>query len=160
MTQGVHCMSNRIPHAQPAIDADGNHAAALRRLDHLARVMDAQFAIPGTSWRFGLDSLIGLIPGAGDFAGAAISAWIVAEALRMGVPKSAVARMSVNLLIDFVIGSIPIVGDIFDVAFKANRRNVRILQNALRQRTVIASSADVDAGPARPASSVGRGGAA
>jgi len=93
--------------------------------------MDAQFRIPGTTFRFGLDSILGLIPGIGDFTGAAIAAVIVAEAIRLRVPWSVVGHMASNVLVDAIVGSIPVFGDIFDVAYKANRRNVRLLLHSL-----------------------------
>ena len=100
----------------------------LRKLDRLARLMDAQFSLPGTNIRFGLDGLIGLIPGAGDLITLAISGYLVTSAARNGASSYVLARMILNTAIDAIIGAIPFFGDLFDFAFKANMRNVRLLR--------------------------------
>ncbi|GGD17203.1 DUF4112 domain-containing protein [Aquisalinus flavus] len=107
---------------------DDDKKRRLERLEKLATLLDAQFVIPGTGVRFGLDSLIGLIPGIGDTATGIVSLWIVWQGVRLGVGPGTVIRMLVNVLIDTVIGSIPLLGDIFDVAFKANLANIRLIQ--------------------------------
>lgn len=105
--------------------------ARVKRLRRLARLLDSQFAIPGTKIRFGLDSILGLLPGAGDTVTAMMAAYIVFEAWRIGISKQIIGRMLGNLLIDWVIGSIPVIGDIFDVGFKANERNIRLIEEEL-----------------------------
>jgi hypothetical protein len=107
--------------------------ADLRNLEKLARLMDAQFRIPGTSIRFGFDGIIGLIPGVGDIVGLLISGYMLSEASKKGVSGYVMARMLLNTGIDFVIGSIPFLGDIFDFAFKANQRNMRLLQEHFKE---------------------------
>lgn len=102
-----------------------------KRVYRLARLLDSQFKIPGTDIRFGLDSILGLIPGAGDTVTAAMAGYIIFEAWRMGVPRGAIVRMLGNVVLDWVIGSIPLLGDIFDIGFKANTRNVGILEEEL-----------------------------
>ena len=97
-----------------------------RRLKQLSKLMDSSIRLPG-GFRIGLDGLIGLIPGFGDLAGAGVSAYIVLGAARLGAPKSVIARMLANVAIETVVGAIPIVGDVFDLAFKANSRNMRLL---------------------------------
>lgn len=99
-----------------------------RRLERLAWILDSSIPLPGTSFRVGLDGLIGLIPGVGDAIGGVISSYIIAEAARMGVPKWTLIQMAVNVLIEALIGMIPFIGDLFDFAWKANNRNVRLLQ--------------------------------
>ncbi|MGR9363671.1 DUF4112 domain-containing protein (plasmid) [Rhizobium leguminosarum] len=99
----------------------------LRRMRGLARLMDTALRIPGTRFSFGADSVIGLIPGVGDFAGAAISLYIVNEARRLGVPNDKLFKMLVNIGFDAVAGSVPLVGDLFDVYFKSNRRNLDVV---------------------------------
>jgi hypothetical protein len=94
----------------------------------LANLMDG--AIPIGRWSFGLDPLIGLIPGIGDLLGALISMIIVARAVQGGIPRIAVARMLANITIDTVVGSIPIFGDAFDFGFKSNLKNLRIYEEA------------------------------
>jgi hypothetical protein len=105
----------------------------IRRLESLSILMDSAFTIPGTNVRMGLDGLIGLVPVVGDIVTTAISSYILYEARRLGASKLTLARMAGNVAIDGVIGAIPIVGDMFDVAFRANRRNVRILREHLER---------------------------
>jgi hypothetical protein len=100
----------------------------LKQLGHLAKLMDAQFRIPGTDIRFGLDGIIGLIPGAGDLSTFAVSGYMVWVMANNGASGFVLARMTLNILIDALIGSIPVIGDVFDIAFKANMRNMRLMQ--------------------------------
>ena len=100
-------------------------------LKALARLMDSAVAIPGTNIRLGLDSVIGLIPGLGDLAGAAMSGYIVLAAARLGVPTPVLIRMVANVAVDGVIGSIPLLGDLFDVGFRANLRNTDLIERHL-----------------------------
>jgi len=102
--------------------------AEIARLERLAHWMDDRFTIPGTNIRYGFDALIGLIPGVGDTGAALFSAYMIARARALGVPRRHLWRMSANVLVDLIVGSIPLVGDLFDVGFKANRRNVEILR--------------------------------
>jgi hypothetical protein len=99
----------------------------LRRMRGLARLMDTALRIPGTRFSFGADSVIGLVPGIGDFAGAAISLYIVNEARRLGVPNDKLVKMLVNIGFDAAAGSVPLIGDLFDVYFKSNRRNLDLV---------------------------------
>lgn len=100
----------------------------LKHLQRLARLMDAQFRVPGTNFRFGLDGLIGLIPGAGDVSTFAVSGYMLWIMAHNGASGYVLARMTVNILIDALIGSIPLIGDLFDIAFKANLRNMRLME--------------------------------
>lgn len=109
-----------------AFDAE-DHARRLARLKRLAHVMDQAIRVPGTRIRFGADSALGLIPGAGDVIGLGISAFAVMEALRLGAPPTLIARMIGNVAIDTGLGAIPIAGDIFDLLFKSNTRNLKLL---------------------------------
>jgi hypothetical protein len=102
--------------------------AALARLDALSRLFDIAFLIPGTSVRFGIEAILRLVPGIGDAAASALSCWLLYEAHRLGVPPRIFARMLVNVVIEGIVGAVPIAGDAFDVAFRANRRNVRLLR--------------------------------
>ena len=99
----------------------------IERLRKLAWFIDAIGRVPGTRFRFGLNSVIGLAPGVGDAALALISLYIVFEAVRLGLPTSKVARMLVNVAIEAALGSIPVLGDLFDVVWKANLRNIDII---------------------------------
>ena len=100
----------------------------LKQLGRLAKLMDAQFRIPGTDIRFGLDGIIGLIPGAGDLSTFAVSGYMLWIMANNGASGFVLARMTLNILIDALIGSIPILGDVFDIAFKANMRNIQLMQ--------------------------------
>ena len=93
--------------------------------------MDAGFRIPGTNLRFGLDPIIGLIPGGGDAAGAVLAAWIVIEAVRLGASRATLLRIAGNVALDAAVGAVPFIGDIFDFAWKANLRNVALLERHL-----------------------------
>jgi hypothetical protein len=109
----------------------GDRRAALERLEWLANFMDTALVIPGTGIRFGADAIIGLWPGVGDAIGTGISAIIVAEAYRLGAPGHLIARMVTNIAIDGFVGSIPVLGDAFDVLWRANRKNVALLREHL-----------------------------
>jgi hypothetical protein len=107
----------------------------LDQVQFLARVMDEQFLVPGTNIRFGWDSILGLFPGIGDALTSAISLLIVHHARQTGASPVLLARMIANVGVDFLLGSIPLVGDAFDVAWKANRKNARLLEQHLRATT-------------------------
>jgi Domain of unknown function (DUF4112) len=100
----------------------------LARLDALAKLLDAAFILPGTNIRYGIDGLIGLIPVVGDIITTAISLWLVREARALGAPWHVTARMLANVAVDGVVGMVPLAGDAFDVMFRANVRNVRMLK--------------------------------
>jgi len=99
-----------------------------KKLDKLAWLLDNSIKIPGTSWRIGLDGTIGLIPGIGDLAAGGLSTYILYQAVKLKVPKAILARMTLNILLESVIGVIPVFGDLFDFAFKANQRNVDLMR--------------------------------
>lgn len=103
----------------------------LERLEHLTSLLDYRFTIPGTEFRFGLDPILGLIPGIGDSATAALTGYMILVARRYRLPITVQVRMVWNLLVDWAIGSIPLLGDLFDVGFKANRRNLTLLRRHL-----------------------------
>ena len=105
--------------------------ARLRRLERLADRMDRAFRLPGTNIRFGWDSIVGLLPGIGDTATLAPAAWIIMEGHRLGLPRYRVAQMMGNAGIDWIVGSIPLVGDLFDVGWKGNLRNVALIRRHL-----------------------------
>jgi hypothetical protein len=106
-------------------------AAEIARLEALANLLDARFRVPVLGLRVGLDSIVGLVPGFGDIAMALPAAWIVWRAARLGAPPGALARMALNLGIDTGLGAVPILGDVIDVGFRANRRNVALLRHHL-----------------------------
>lgn len=96
--------------------------------ERLARLLDSQFRLPGTRMRFGVDAVLGLVPGVGDAAGLALSTMVIVQAVRLGARGSTVARMILNVALDTVVGAIPLLGSVFDFAFKANDRNVALLR--------------------------------
>jgi Domain of unknown function (DUF4112) len=96
------------------------------QLDHLAWLLDNCFRVPGTKWRFGLEALIGLVPGAGDVVSGFLSLFLLLRAFQFRLPKIVIVRMLANSLLDFTIGAIPLIGDAFDFVFKSNTRNMRL----------------------------------
>jgi hypothetical protein len=114
--------------------ANPAHLRHLRTFSVIAKLLDAQFRVPLTRWRFGLDGILGLVPGAGDIATALVGAYGLVVAWKLGAPASIHLRMVLNLLLDAGVGSIPIAGDLFDFAFKANIRNERLLMQWLEAR--------------------------
>ena len=105
-----------------------SRAERLARLDMLASLMDTALVVPGTNIRFGADALVGLVPGIGDALTTAVSLYIVHEARQLGAPWHVVSRMLANVAVDGIVGAIPILGDAFDVMWRANRRNVALLR--------------------------------
>jgi len=103
----------------------------IARLDAIAKLLDVAFVVPGTKIRYGIDGLIGLIPVVGDIITTAISLWLVREARALGAPWHITARMLGNVALDGVVGLVPVAGDAFDVMFRANMRNVRLLRRWL-----------------------------
>lgn len=109
-------------------------AATLLRLERFARLMDAALRIPGTNRRIGLDGLFGFIPGLGDGFTAILALYPILEAARLGAPTSLLLRMVGNVGVDALVGAVPLAGDVFDVLFKANLRNVELLRQHLARR--------------------------
>ena len=105
----------------------------VQRLRALTRLLDSAFQIPGTRYRIGLDALVGIVPGIGDAVGALFSAFIVFRAARMGVSTSTLVRMLGNVALDAVVGGIPLLGDVFDAGWKANTRNLALLEGHFEQ---------------------------
>ena len=106
-------------------------ARTLARLQRIARLMDTAWGIPFTRWRFGLDSVLGLVPGAGDAVNFGVALYTLYLARKLGAPGSLQLKMLANSGIDFGLGSIPIAGDIFDLFFKSNMRNIKLLTDYL-----------------------------
>jgi hypothetical protein len=109
-----------------------SHAAKVARLRRLSHLLDKAIPIPGTKFRFGLDPIIGLLPGGGDTVTGALSAYIVVEAARMGVPREILLQMVGNILLDYSAGLIPVLGDIFDLGWKSNVKNIALLEKHLK----------------------------
>jgi uncharacterized protein DUF4112 len=111
-------------------DARVNDERSRRSLEHLraiTRLFDQAFAVPGTKWRFGLDALFGLVPGLGDIAGALVAVYAMRVARSLNAPPTIQLHMLTNIALDAVIGMVPILGDLFDFAFKAQTRNLNLL---------------------------------
>jgi hypothetical protein len=115
-----------ILRAQEVVDASD--------IEKLANWLDTRFRIPGLGWRFGFDSIIGLVPGIGDGLTALLSCYIIARAHQLGASPWLMARMGWNVLFDSLLGAIPILGDLFDLANKSNTRNIRLLLRDLERR--------------------------
>jgi hypothetical protein len=111
----------------PLVDPAARRAA-LDRLDMLATVFDTAFILPGTNVRFGVESILRLVPGIGDAIASALSCYMLYEAHRLGVPRLLFARMAANVALEGLVGAVPLAGDAFDVFFRANRRNVALLR--------------------------------
>jgi hypothetical protein len=111
-------------------------------LERLSYLLDGLFRIPGTHWRFGLDALIGLVPGVGDAATSLASFYILAAGVRYRVPKVTLLRMGINIAIDYLIGVIPVIGDMFDFAWKSNDMNIELI----RKRATVKSAAEAKQG--------------
>lgn len=112
-----------------------------KSLERLAWYLDSSIPLPGLNARVGLDALIGLVPGVGDTIGALLSSYILSQAARLGAPKSVLLKMAFNIALDAAVGALPVLGDVFDVVWKANQRNVQLLDGYLDQprKTVVAS---------------------
>ena len=112
----------------------GSAEESVARVEALARLMDGAFLLPGTNIRLGLDAVIGLVPVAGDVISGLISSYLIWEARQLGAPRWLIARMMANTLFDTTLGAIPVVGDAFDVMFRANMRNMALLRKHLEKR--------------------------
>ena len=108
-----------------------SRAERIARLDGLATLLDTAFFIPGTNIRFGIDAMMGLVPGIGDAITTAMSLYIVHEARQLGAPRHLIARMLANVALDGIVGAVPLLGDAFDVMWRANRRNMALLRKHL-----------------------------
>lgn len=131
-------MANKMDQTTKATSRDGREdrsaAKAIRRADAIAKLLDNRFKVPGTKIRFGYDAIIGLIPGVGDALSAGVSAYVVIEAIRQRIGIWPVTKMIFNIVIDFLVGLVPGIDLIFDVAFKANVRNAKILTDTLKKQ--------------------------
>lgn len=109
-----------------------SHASKVDRLRRLSHILDNAIPIPGTGYRIGLDPILGLFPGGGDTVTGAMGAYIIVEAARMGLPRKVIGQMVGNIVFDSLAGIVPVVGDLFDVGWKANVRNIALLEKHLQ----------------------------
>ncbi|HEY9831725.1 MAG TPA: DUF4112 domain-containing protein [Stenomitos sp.] len=139
--QVILYFSNLQPQVNPTmsqISPQSSHPSGdaristFRRLRRLSHILDNAIPIPGTSYRIGIDPIIGLLPGGGDFLGTAVSAYIVLEAARMGVPRDTLVQMVWNIIVDTLSGTVPVLGDLVDVTWKANTKNIVLLEEHLK----------------------------
>jgi len=107
-------------------------APTLKRLRQLSRLLDNVITIPGTKIGFGLDPILGLIPIGGDFLGVMFSSYIILEAARLGVSRATLGKMVVNVIVDGLVGTVPVLGDFFDFAWRANTNNIKLLEEYLK----------------------------
>lgn len=121
--------SRTTTRSTPRSDRNRAAAGADPLLTNLSHWMDTKFRLPILGWRFGLDSILGLIPGVGDTATSLMSLFLLSLAAKSGVPRITMVRMGCNVALDYIIGAIPLVGDLFDVWFKSNSRNLKLLQD-------------------------------
>lgn len=139
--QVILYFSNLQPQVNPTmsqISPQSSHPSGdaristFRRLRRLSHILDNAIPIPGTSYRIGIDPIIGLLPGGGDFLGTAVSAYIVLEAARLGVPRDTLVQMVWNIIVDTLSGTVPVLGDLVDVTWKANTKNIVLLEEHLK----------------------------
>lgn len=131
-------------------------ASVRRRVEAMEGVLERAFTIPGTSQKFGLDTVVGFVPVLGDVVTAAMGAWLVWEARNLGMSKWQIARMAGNLGVDTLIGAVPLVGDAFDFFFKSNTRNLRIIKRHLDKHHPATVTLDAQAAAkSRPISAAG-----
>ncbi|HSF72477.1 MAG TPA: DUF4112 domain-containing protein [Microcoleus sp.] len=104
-----------------------SHIASLRRLRRISHVLDNAIPIPGTKYRIGLDPILGLIPGGGDLISSLFAGYVVFKSAQMGVPQETLVKMAANIVFDTVAGTVPVAGDLLDVAWKANVKNIELL---------------------------------
>lgn len=128
----------------PLASLNRDHATTLGRLRWLADLFDDRFRLPGTGRRFGLDGLLGLIPGVGDAATGAVSLYLAAEAWRFGMPLTTILRMCANVAVDVALGAVPLIGDLFDFAWKANQKNVRLVLDHMEKEASIGRRMETD----------------
>lgn len=132
-------MNNPALSRRPEATVGTHVPGELERLKRLSRLLDSAIGIPGTRYRFGLDAIVGLVPGIGDAIGAIFSTYIIFRAARLGASNAILTRMIGNVAVDTIVGEIPLLGDLFDVGFKSNLRNLSLLERHV-QRPVAAKA--------------------
>ncbi|MBM2320575.1 MULTISPECIES: DUF4112 domain-containing protein [Marivita] len=118
-------------------------ADRLARIARVAALLDSRFRVPVIGVRVGWDSILGVIPGIGDAVTTVPAGWMIWQGYQMGARKRTLARMGLNAGIDLIVGGVPIIGDLFDVAFKSHKKNLALLQSDMQRRVIHASSEEV-----------------
>jgi Domain of unknown function (DUF4112) len=131
LSEGLRRFQFDLAHSSANPFGDLTREQRLARFEMLAKLLDVAFILPGTQIRYGIDGIIRLIPVVGDLVASAFSLWLVREARALGAPWHVTARMLGNVAVDGVVGMVPLAGDAFDVLFRANMRNVRLLRRWL-----------------------------
>jgi hypothetical protein len=126
----------------------GGSEESVARLEAVGRLMDGAFVVPGTNIRLGLDAIIGLVPVAGDVISSLVSSYLIWEARQLGAPRWLIARMMANTLLDTTIGAIPLVGDAFDLMFRANVKNMALLRRHMKKGGFIRTAGPIIEGEA------------
>ncbi len=111
--------------------------AALKRIDMLSKLFDTAFIMPDTNIRFGIEAIMRLVPGIGDAAASALSCYLLYEAHRLELPAHVFVRLVANVAVEGIVGAVPVLGDLFDVGFRANRRNVKILKEYFEEQGLL-----------------------
>ena len=117
-----------------AVRAEEIAEQSVARLEALAKLMDGMVSVPGTNIRVGVDAIVGLVPGIGDVVSGLVSSYLIWEARQLGAPRWLIGRMLANMLIDTTVGAIPVLGDAFDVMFRANMKNMALLRRHVAGR--------------------------
>lgn len=129
---------NQPDQSAPTLDPyEDEYTARLKRINALAKLLDGQFTIPGTPVKFGWDGIIGLIPGVGDTITLLPQLYLLYEAIRAKVGLPILLEMAFNIAVDWLLGSIPVLGDVFDVLWKSNLRNAKLVEEAIREKQAI-----------------------
>jgi hypothetical protein len=128
----IYSIKNMSDHSFPPRLPPQKTQESYKRLQHLANLLDNAFQIPGTNYSIGIDPLLGLFPAIGDYLGLILSSYLIWESAKLGVSQATLWRMVTNIVIDLAIGAFPLVGDFFDVTWKANQQNLNLLKNHLQ----------------------------
>jgi hypothetical protein len=131
-------MTATYTRSESFVDSDARSLrASLEQLDWLSQLLDVAFVVPGTNVRFGVEAILRLVPGIGDAAASALSVYVLYQAYRLRIPTHLLARMIANVVVEGVAGAVPVVGDLFDVSWRANRRNVRLVREYFEREGLI-----------------------